>query len=299
MGNMLNENNTISVIIPTYLRSNELSNLLYSILKQTIKPMEIIIVDDTPNNSIKEVCEKYRNNFHLLGVNVSYVKNPRDRSISIARNLGAILAKGNIVCYVDSDVIIDKEYLKELKNTFEKHPEALGVSGINKECIGIKIGKFEKIAKLFYLLNRSQNSGKILEIPANVDKEIHCEWFEGGAMAFKKNVFNEFKFDEELIKYSFMEDLLFTGQISKTYPKKLIIIAKAKYVHLSGNVGRMEASKAREKKKHYRSCRKHVMIELFGVRGLFIFGWQNLGALFFKTVHKILGKETYTEIYGI
>ncbi len=268
-------------------------------MKQTLKPKEIIVIDDnTPDNSVKLVCEKYENDFKAIQVQLIYARNPRERSISIARNLGAKMAKEDIICFVDSDVTLTENYLKEIQKTFEKYPEALGVTGMQTCLTATRIGRFNTIQKLFNLLYLSENSGKIFAEPANLDKEVRCEWFEGNAMAFKQCILEEFQFDEKLVQYSFLEDMLFTGQINKAHSNKLIMTPKAKYQHTPSNEGRMEASKARERKMHYRSCRKHVMVELFGVRGLFIYGWQNLGALFFKLVFAIKGKK-FIDIYGI
>jgi len=50
----------VSIVVPTYERPNDLADLFDSLLKQTVKPLEVIVVDDTTSNVIKEVCAKYR-----------------------------------------------------------------------------------------------------------------------------------------------------------------------------------------------------------------------------------------------
>lgn len=47
----------VSVVIPTHYRSKDLSELFESLLRQTVKPIEVIVVDDTPSNVIEKVCE--------------------------------------------------------------------------------------------------------------------------------------------------------------------------------------------------------------------------------------------------
>jgi cellulose synthase/poly-beta-1,6-N-acetylglucosamine synthase-like glycosyltransferase len=273
--------------------------LLDSILKQTRKPIEIIIVDDTPILSIKLVCEQYEKAFQEIGVHLFYVKNPKERSICLARNFGARIAKGYIVQFVDSDVILAIDYLQEVQKIFEKHPEVLGVSGLAASCYGVKINVFRLISKLFFLFNSAPNSCKYFEFPVNVKKEIRCECFNGNAMAFKYSVFSEFQFDENLVKYSWMENLLFTGQINKTYPNRLILTPNAKCFHQYSNEGRMEGSEE-EKKRQYLCYRKYVMTKLFGYRGFLMFGWQNMGVLFIKIVSRIRRKEkTRSIFYGI
>lgn len=278
---------SISVVVPTYHRPAPLSKLLDSILKQTRRPMEIIVVDDTPIPSIKLICEQYEKDFQEIGVHLFYVKNPGERSISVARNLGARMAKGNIVQFVDSDVILTPSYLQEIQKTFEKHSEALGVSGwivSNYPALtGVRENVFQTVPKLFFLLHYARNSCKHFEMPVGLTKEIRCEWFDGADMAFKRSVFSEFQFDENLAKYSWMECLLFAGQIDKAYPGRLILTPEAKCYHEVSSEGRMEESEIRM---HILRCRKYVLTKLFGCRGLLLFGWQNLGLLLLKIISR-------------
>jgi glycosyltransferase involved in cell wall biosynthesis len=293
---------SISVVVPTYYRPMELSELLDSILGQTRKPMEIIIVDDTPIPSIKLVCEQYEKAFQEIGVNLLYVKrdiarwrgraNPKERSISSARNFGAIIAKGDIVQFIDSDIVLTPSYLREVQKTFEEHSEALGVEGITipiqRPPAGVGENAVETIAKLFFLFHPSRNTCKHFEFPLFLDKEIRCEWFNGPDMAFRKGVLSQFQFDENLVKYSFMECVLFTGLIDKAYPGRLILTPEAKFYENRSEEGRMKKSEIRI---HKDRCRKYVLTKLFGSRGLLLFGWQNLGLLVLRTIGRIRGKD--------
>jgi len=283
---------SISVVVPIYYRPVELSRLLDSILKQTKKPMEIIIVDDTPNPLIKLICEQYENDFQEIGVHLYYIKNPKERSISTARNLGAKLAKGNIVLFVDSDVILTTGHLRGVQNAFEKHSEALGVEGTILPLIppptGVRENAVENIKKLFFIFHRVRNTCKHFEIPTALDRDIQCQYFDGNSMAFKQGVFNQFQFDETLVQYSYMETVLFTGLIDKTNPGQLFRSPEAKFYHEVGRKGRMEKSELRI---HKLRCRKYVMTELFGYRGLLMFGWQNLGLLVLRIIGRIRNKD--------
>jgi len=57
-----------SIVIPTYYRPKDLAELFDSLLKQTVKPLEVIVVDDTPSNIIEEICAKYRDKFESLNI---------------------------------------------------------------------------------------------------------------------------------------------------------------------------------------------------------------------------------------
>jgi glycosyltransferase involved in cell wall biosynthesis len=280
-----------SVIIPTYYRSNELSELLDSLLGQIVKPMEVIVVDDTPTEVIRHVCEDYEGRFLKERVALIYVRNTGERSITIARNLGVKIAKGDILIFFDSDLILYPDYIEELLETFGEYPEILGVTGWivrQPPHQDIRYFSLETFKKLFLLFHWSRDRCRFLEYPMVLTKITTCQRFSGSNMAWKRNVFNEHKFDENLKGYAFMEDVLFSGLIFQEFPDRLLMTPEAKCVHAASMEGRPEGAKLREFK--FRT-RKYVLTQLFGAKGLLIFGWENFGLLILRLIVRIIGKE--------
>ena len=96
----------ISIIIPTYNRPESCCNTVRSILKLKIKSdHEIIIIDDSSS-------EKY--SFSEFGGRVNYFRNDTNSGPSKSRNRGVLLSKGDIIFFVDDDIIITG-------NVFDKH----------------------------------------------------------------------------------------------------------------------------------------------------------------------------------
>src|SRR3990170_6241791 len=85
---------SVSAIIPTYCRPKDLEELFCSLFKQSIKPLEIIIVDDTPDGTIQDICREYEVEFKGADIKLVYAKNPGERSLTASRNVGFRLAKG-------------------------------------------------------------------------------------------------------------------------------------------------------------------------------------------------------------
>jgi glycosyltransferase involved in cell wall biosynthesis len=85
----------ISVIIPTYNRAACISNTIASVLSQTYKNYEIIVVDDGSADKTRESLEPYMDRIRYI-----YQDN---RGVSAARNAGILAASGNWVAFLDSD----------------------------------------------------------------------------------------------------------------------------------------------------------------------------------------------------
>lgn len=105
----------ISVIIPTYNRVNGLRRALESILKQTVKPSEIIIIDDASNQDVKKDLNMYFENKEL---NITYYRFKENSGACAARNYGAHLATGQILMFLDDDDTWEKDKIQKQKKVF-------------------------------------------------------------------------------------------------------------------------------------------------------------------------------------
>lgn len=93
----------VSVIITTYKRNDMIGRAIDSVLKQTYKNIEIIVVDDNdPNTEHRKLTEEkmsqYTNN-----VNFKYIKHEKNKNGAAARNTGIKESSGEIVCFLDDD----------------------------------------------------------------------------------------------------------------------------------------------------------------------------------------------------
>jgi GT2 family glycosyltransferase len=266
---------TVSVVVPTYYRVDDLSGLFDSLLRQTVKPFEVIAVDDTPDDVIRALCEEYEPMFESVGSKLFYVRNPGARSLTISRNVGVKLAGGELIMLLDSDVILHQNYIEKIMEVFRKYPDALGVQGWITNFEKGNVPRFIQILnKVFFLGQSAKNSCKFFEYPVVLTKIINCERLSGANMTFKREVFDKFKFDENLQKYSYMEDVLFSHSIFKKHPKGLFITPYAKCVHKSSEAGRVESEELKRLSNEYS---KYVLIKLFGSKGALLYFWQNVG----------------------
>ncbi|HJX30340.1 MAG TPA: glycosyltransferase family 2 protein [Thermodesulfobacteriota bacterium] len=225
-----------SVIIPTYNRPVELTNCIRSILDQSGKPAELIIVDDgnlADPPLQKECTEK--------GIRYLYIRKEKP-GLAESRNVGAKVAQGDIIFYFDDDVILSSEYIEEVLKVYEEDQEKwfAGVAGVMSNVA--LLSAFQHFRKIFHIifLTVGLKEGKVLPsgfvtdfgtqgVPLEKVQEV--DFFHGYAMSFRKEIFQEFSFDEKKYqRYGLGEDQDFSYRVSKKY--KLIATPRARVWHL-------------------------------------------------------------------
>ncbi len=117
-----------SVIIPTYRRPKQLAEAITSVVSQKGATFEIFVIDDSTEDSARQVVESFR------GAHVTYLKNPNPTGgvPSVVRNLGWPHAKGTFVHFLDDDDIVPEGHYIAVKEAFAAHPE-----------VGIVFGRIE------------------------------------------------------------------------------------------------------------------------------------------------------------
>lgn len=111
----------ISVIIPTYNSSKTINLCLESIKNQTIFPYEIIVVDDDSSDDTLKLIKDY---------DLKILRNDLNRGPAYARNKGAKNATGDILFFIDSDIVIPKDAIEKIIEIFYKTPKLSCVCGI-------------------------------------------------------------------------------------------------------------------------------------------------------------------------
>lgn len=112
-----NKNIRVSVIIPTYNRSQSLDRALQSVAELDFprEQFEVVVVDNNSSDNTPEVADKFRN----VGISLKYVKETR-LSFTVARHTGAEAASGKILSYIDDDVIVSSGWLNAVMEVFER-----------------------------------------------------------------------------------------------------------------------------------------------------------------------------------
>lgn len=109
---------TLSIIIPVYKTEKYLKKCIESILNQTFKEYELILIDDGSPDNCGNICDEYAQKDNRI--NVIHKKNG---GVSSARNSGLDIAKGNYITFVDSDDTVEKNTYQENICILSEHPQ--------------------------------------------------------------------------------------------------------------------------------------------------------------------------------
>ena len=301
-----------SVIIPIYERLEIFDLVLDSVLKQTFQPFEIIIVDNNINHLITNNLLKVISFFKKkVSFEVHYLKSPIN-SGSIARNLGALKAKGELVAFLDSDVVLDKDYYEKLIKYFVNEKNIIGIQGLDKSLIEKNNGptqikffnKFIYFIEQFFETSALYNQNKCYVSPSlavshpNVNKEfeIDSQWISTCAGIFKKSLFKKYFFPKGFVTYSNNEYLMFSYQLYKNKEGRMIYTSKAKYRDLQTKSGRIKKIELMYQIEAYDL---YIFIRLFNLdlKNIFIFLKSRIGHLIYYFGSSILRKEISLKTY--
>ena len=172
----------ISIIVPVYKAEKYLSRCVESILAQSYKNFEIILIDDDSPDSCPRLCDDYSKQFE--NIITHHLKNS-GIGVSGARNAGIDAAKGEYLTFIDSDDYVNKDLLKFLKTILDSNPTAgMAMSSYQKVTDDTKI--FENIIESkVLLLSDLEIMNMLIE-----DQNNSALW----SKLFKSEIFNHLRF---------------------------------------------------------------------------------------------------------
>lgn len=111
-----------SVVIPLYNKSSEIISTLQSVLQQSHRAAEILVINDGSTDDSAELMEDYINENNLSGYVI--LVNKKNAGVSAARNTGIDHAKHEYIAFIDADDIWEKHFLEEIAMLTRTFPKA-------------------------------------------------------------------------------------------------------------------------------------------------------------------------------
>jgi glycosyltransferase involved in cell wall biosynthesis len=190
----------VCIIVPLYGRDKYLKKCIDSLLNQDFEDYEIIIINDNSKGNAEEIIKSYNDK------KIVYIKNKTNKGIGYNRNIGIKKAKGDYVCFIDSDDYVSNDFLSKMYNYSKENDLDLCICNYyNVDEKGNIIKEFNLPS--FNITNINETPKLLIDINLGPCNKL-----------FKKNTLleNKIKFSEKL-KY---EDLSFMA-ISIKESKKI------------------------------------------------------------------------------
>lgn len=184
----------LSVIVPIYNVEEYLANCIESILNQTFKDFELILINDGSTDNSLEICYRYRDRDKRINV-----INKKNGGVSSARNIGIEISKGEYIAFVDPDDDIEINMYEELMGIMENNNVDIVVSGFKFiNLINNTSEKFNIYNRTNRIIKRKEINNEILIDILNLDNCYGYGMYSCWNKIYKKELFFKYniRFDD-------------------------------------------------------------------------------------------------------
>lgn len=141
-------NDLISIIVPVYNVEKYLEKCVKTLMEQSYKNIEIILVDDGSTDSSGKLVDRLANNDARITV-----VHKKNAGLGMARNTGLDYATGKYVAFIDSDDYTDVNMIQKLHNALEEYNSDTSYCGYTM----------------------AYDSGKFVSVPAYYNRQVFCD----------------------------------------------------------------------------------------------------------------------------
>ena len=209
------ESKKISVIIPVYNKEKYISKTIESVLNQTYKNLEIIIINDASTDNSKQICEKYKDDRIIM------IDNPKNLGAGETRNVGLSKVTGDFISFVDADDYICKDFYETLYNMIKENDADIA------ECAFKRVPdyNFDFTLPKKEEIKETTNVQKLKELYSE-DEDEYVKTVVIWNKLYKKELFNGVKYpsrtllDDEYVTYKLIypaKKIVSTNRIMYAY----------------------------------------------------------------------------------
>lgn len=216
-------NNKVSIIVPIYNTDKYLKSCLDSIISQTHKNLEIILIDDGSTDSSGKIANNYAKKDKRI--KVIHQKNAGQSS---ARNLGLEKSTGDYISFIDSDDTIDNSFIEDLLTSYEADASATSISvcGIHYRRLKTKSAEDVYINHLRPRKSSESKKAYVLYLLA-----IDGRMYSSVNKLYKAEFAKSCQFDKSL---NFAEDTKFVLDYLKKSPGEIKFVLSPLYIYNFG-----------------------------------------------------------------
>lgn len=214
-----------SIIMPVFNTEEYLNKAINSILNQTFKDFEFILIDDNSSDGSYNICFEYAKK----DKRIILMKNDRNMGVSATRNRGLDIAKGNYVTFIDSDDYIDLEVLFKVYDKIKSMNVVIDCLkyGVVEEYFVKNKLEYKKECSLsnFFSENKNEIQNEILKLEQIPLFGYSCNSFYYLKMIKENNIrFRNYSMNEDFIfnieYFSFIKNFCFMNFLGYYYAKR-------------------------------------------------------------------------------
>jgi GT2 family glycosyltransferase len=223
----------VYVAIPTCNRAQLLKEVLNDLMDQEVKPKLVVVVDSSDQFILL--------NQNLFPFQVMHLKSDK-KSAAFQRNISIDIIQTKfhenaILIFLDDDVKIQGNYIKEVLKCFQDYPDVVGVSGITEE----EPNRSMKRSFLTDWIGASGTPGKItrsaINIPVRGEGSVVSfpQWLIG-CSSWRIDSMRDIRFEADFMGNSIFEDVIFSFRMSKL--GRLMVLTSLKFNHHLSEINR-------------------------------------------------------------
>ena len=261
----------VSVIIPTYKRSDFLIRAIESVINQTYRNVEIIVVDDNGIGTEFQIENEKKLKNYIRGNKIVYLKHEKNKNGAVARNTGIKFATGEYITFLDDDDFFLKERIEILVKKINEDP--------GFDCVYSSMVKIKK--NHIYNYRIAKKEGNLLK-----DILSQYSFFGTGSNMFftKKSIEKIGLFDEKFFRFQDLEYMArFFEKEFKICAINKVLVVKCEEDNLNvPNFVKMKKAKEMFAEKFKESIQKleyrSIMYNIFKELYIFSCGMEHLEA---------------------
>lgn len=236
---------TLSAVIPTRNRPEDLAKAVASVLAQTRPADELVIVDQSPGDESARLVQAMFTSD--LPTRLVYIHDTGITGLVDAKRVGSSRAIGDIVCFLEDDIVLEPDYVGEVERGFAQRPDMAGCSGvITNSPMSSRL--FTTVRGVFFRgIFYDPRLASFNRAMAGADALIPCDVLAGGVSSWRRHVFERVKFDTRN-GFHLVEDMEFSTRVVRALGHCLYINPKARLEHKWSEVNR-DVHGARQRRK--------------------------------------------------
>ncbi len=225
-----------TVVLATFGRADDVRRLLSCLESQTRRPDRVVVCDDTPDDSVERLLDGYP-------IEHRYERNRTRPSLTRSRNLAIPHLLPGLVTFLDSDIVLEPDYLERVRDALAARPDAVGAMGWVTDFPSGGVVKDALTAPL--LITRATRSRARLLFPLRLHyprrppPAQETNWLYGCNMTYRSEVFEDHRFNDRMERYSYAEDLEMSTRVLQATERPYLVVPEARLHHHMNEEGRM------------------------------------------------------------